>query len=130
MRKQTTDFIEKGRRRDPNNDQVIGHLTGSFVLRHPSGSYLLVVAHDGVNWKEFGFQPPAFEHVSVRLEDSLRRCPTWDEMKWVKEQFWEPEECVIQLHPPASVYVNDHEFVLHLWRPVGIEIPLPPRQCV
>ena len=62
-------------------------------------------------------------HVSVSAKD---RCPTWGEMCWVKDQFWGPEECVIQYHPPRSRYVNAHPFCLHLWRPVGLDLPQPP----
>ena len=53
------------------------------------------------------------------------RCPTWDEMAWVKEQLWEPEDVVIQIHPSQSRYVNSSEFTLWLWRPIHCEIPQP-----
>jgi len=81
-------------------------------------------------WKDFPpgtvLPPPVFEHASV----SAGTCPTWLEMCFVKELLWEPEECVIQYHPPESQYVRDHSTALHLWRIVGVEIPLPPRICV
>lgn len=66
-----------------------------------------------------------WEHVSVTL---LNRdtCPTWDEMCLVKSLFWDPSECVLQFHPPESDYVNTHPGCLHLWRPTGFVIPLPP----
>ncbi|KVH51268.1 hypothetical protein WJ39_08580 [Burkholderia diffusa] len=31
----------------------------------------------------------------------------------------------MQLHPPHTVYVNNHETCLHLWRPHADTIPLP-----
>lgn len=31
-----------------------------------------------------------------------------------------------QYHPPKSAYVNNHPNCLHLWRPIGIEMPRPP----
>lgn len=65
-----------------------------------------------------------WEHVSVSLE---HECPTWDVMCWVKRRFWDDEDCVVQFHPPSSVAVNVHPYCLHLWRPIGVEIPLPPR---
>jgi hypothetical protein len=69
-----------------------------------------------------------WEHVSVSLAD---RCPTWDEMQFVKEMFWRDEEAVMQLHPPKSTYINVHPYVLHLWRPTGGGgIPLPPLDMV
>lgn len=76
-----------------------------------------VVVEDGGGW----------EHVSVSLPD---RCPTWEEMSFVKRLFWDAEDCVIQYHPPESDYVNNHPYCLHLWRPTGIELPRPPRITV
>ena len=64
-----------------------------------------------------------WEHVSVSLE---KRCPTWEEMCFVKDLFWLPGECVMQLHPPEEEWVNNHPFCLHLWRPLEAIIPLPP----
>lgn len=73
-----------------------------------------VIASDGGGW----------EHVSVSLPT---RCPTWDEMCYVKSLHWDDEDCVVQFHPPASAYVNQHPFCLHLWRPTdGVVIPQPP----
>lgn len=73
-----------------------------------------------------GLPPPAWEHVSV----SAATVPTWAEMCWVKGLFWGPEEWVVQYHPAVSEYVNDHERVLHLWRPIGVPVPTPPKECV
>lgn len=44
----------------------------------------------------------------------------------VKDLFWGEEDCVVQFHPPKSVYVNNHEFVLHLWRKIGSQFETPP----
>lgn len=69
-----------------------------------------------------------WEHVSVTIgkkNESATRNPTWDEMCWVKSMFFNEEECVIEYHPPKSEYVSCHPFCLHLWRPIGIELPLP-----
>jgi hypothetical protein len=68
-----------------------------------------------------------WEHVSVSL---LTRCPTWEEMQHVKELFFQDEECVIQFHPPKSMYVNFHQYCLHLWRPLHQEITLPPMELI
>ena len=72
-----------------------------------------VIASDGMGW----------EHVSVSL---LTRCPTWGEMCMIKDLFWDEEECVVQFHPPKSVYVNNHPNVLHLWKTKGKNIETPP----
>jgi len=65
----------------------------------------------------------AWEHVSVSLD---KRCPTWDEMAYVKDLFWLPSETVMQLHVPQAEHKNLHPFTLHLWRPKHVEIPRPP----
>jgi hypothetical protein len=44
----------------------------------------------------------------------------------IKELFWEPEDAVMQLHPPRSRWINNHNYCLHMWRPLKQEIPLPP----
>ena len=72
---------------------------------------------------------PEWEHVSVSAKETVKRggrCPTWEEMCWVKDLFWDPEEVVMQLHPPKSEWVSNHRYCLHLWRPVQLEIPKPP----
>jgi hypothetical protein len=72
-----------------------------------------------------------WEHVSVcALDYKGSRLPTWDEMCFVKDLFWQPEECVMQLHPRHSEYVNNHAHVLHLWRPTSTAIPEPPSLTV
>lgn len=64
-----------------------------------------------------------WEHVSVSLPD---RCPSWEEMRYVKELFWSDDVTVVQFHPKKSEYVNNHPFCLHLWRNLKNEIELPP----
>jgi hypothetical protein len=78
---------------------------------------LRVIASDGEGW----------EHVSVSLPN---RCPTWKEMCLVKSLFWDDDDCVMQLHPPRSDWVNNHPYCLHMWRPIGVEIPRPPALMV
>lgn len=86
---------------------------GMFVVKVSHGQRLKVKATDQLGW----------EHVSVSRDD---RTPTWSEMCQVKDMFWDEEDCVVQYHPPKSDYVNNHLFCLHLWRPIGIELPRPP----
>ena len=58
------------------------------------------------------------------------RTPTWEEMCFVKNAFFEPEDIVVQIHPPLSKYVNLHPHVLHLWRPHRGGIKMPPQWMV
>lgn len=95
--------------------------------------YLLrCIVSDGSDWKAKTLigKPLAgkpWEHVSVSLAN---RCPTWDEMNFVKEMFWSDDECVVQYHPPKSEYINIMPYCLHLWKAVGVKIPMPPSMCV
>ena len=86
-----------------------------------------IIASDGSQSKEYGFEE--WEHVSVSIEGK-KRCPTWEEMCWIKKMFWDEEDCVVQYHPPKSKYVNRHPHVLYLWKPIKHTIPLPPMEFV
>lgn len=76
-----------------------------------------------------GDESMRWEHVSVSVRGG-KRCPTWEEMCWVKSLFWEDEEPVMQLHPRASEYISFHPYCLHLWRPIDAVIPEPPTIAV
>jgi len=65
-----------------------------------------------------------WEHVSVRPFSGSN--PTWDDMCFIKDMFWGDEEWVVQFHPPRSEYVNNVDNCLHLWRPLGQSMPVPP----
>lgn len=98
---------------------------GCFFIPHYriSNYQFMILASDGKGW----------EHVSVSVGEvgvSQRRCPTWEEMCWVKNLFWDEEDCVIQYHPAKSEYVNRHPYCLHLWRPTEVEIPIPLKEMV
>ena len=60
------------------------------------------------------------EHVSAKgVFAGNTYTPSWDEMCFVKDQFFDEEEVVIQLHPKRSEYVNMSKNTLHLWREVN-----------
>jgi hypothetical protein len=93
--------------------------TGAFeVPRSFSHFRLAIIASTGEGW----------EHVSVHAvdDDDTPYTPLWEHMQMVKELWWKDDEVVMQLHPRKADYVNFHRHVLHLWRPIGIEIPTPP----
>lgn len=85
---------------------------GSFTLVLKHGQKAFAIASDGAGW----------EHVSVSRTD---RCLNWEEMCQVKAMFWGAGDCVMQFHPAESDYVNNHKYCLHLWRPIGVEFPVP-----
>jgi hypothetical protein len=93
---------------------------GAFMIPHPKTQRVLrVIASDETPLPN----EPRWEHVSVSLPD---RTPIWEEMCFIKNLFWDDEDCVIQFHPPNSEYVNCHPYCLHLWRCPDVAILLPP----
>jgi hypothetical protein len=117
MRKTATQQLEAHRRKHPMmGDSPRGSMFGYFQFDKmaviSSGE-----AHANMPW----------EHVSVSFKD---RCPTWEEMSFVKDLFWLPTETVIQIHPPRSKHINFHEFCLHLWKNVSQPIQLPPEWTI
>jgi hypothetical protein len=95
---------------------------GVFWVLLPRSQKLKVLASDGGMPGE-----RAWEHVSVSRKD---RCPTWEEMCIVKSLFWDDDDCVVQYHPPRADWISNHTYCLHMWRPVGIELPRPPSMMV
>ena len=81
------------------------------------GAGIITIPREGRKPKKatcmFTVEPEA-EHVSIALING--RMPTWEDMCWVKDQFWKPEEAVVQIHPRKSEYVNMVDNCLHLWR--------------
>lgn len=118
MRKTPWINAEPHRKPHPWGGAEYGTDYGFFEIPGPCAMTLRVIVSnaypdEGVMW----------EHASVSLKT---RCPNWKEMHFIKEIFWGDDEAVMQLHPPKKDYVNCHPYCLHLWRPVGQEIPLPP----
>ena len=97
------------------SDDSIGN-NGAFMINLSPEVQIGVIAADDGGW----------EHVSASLRT---RCPLWSEMCAIKDLFWDPEDCVMQFHPPRS-YVNCHPYCLHLWRPIAGEILRPPKWMV
>ena len=78
---------------------------GMFIIPFKKKQFKVIVS-DQLNW----------DHVSVSYASGLKRCPTWDEMCFIKDLFFEKDECVVQFHPAEKDYVNNHEYCLHLWK--------------
>lgn len=101
------------------SDRSYGNNGVFYIPRGKTCFY--IIASDGAGW----------EHVSVHCEsEGKERTPTWAEMCFVKNLFWDEDDCVIQYHPSKSEYVNRHEHTLHLWRPVDEVIPIPHKNLV
>lgn len=89
---------------------------GAFGLKTSDG-YVRIIAAKGDGW----------EHVSV---SHANKCPSWATMCQIKDLFFDPEDCVFQLHPPRSEWISVHPYCLHLWKPEEGEIPRPPSWMV
>lgn len=105
-------------------------MNGAFRIPYHAGGYnpgkaprpdstLAVIASNGMDW----------DHVSVHVLDE-DRCPTWEEMCFIKDLFWHRNETVVQYHPAESDYVNLHPYTLHLWKPQSAAVPTPERILV
>lgn len=104
-------------------------MEGAFIIpskKRVKGNrlYFQVIASDGLDW----------EHVSVTALNKklffVKQTPTWSEMCYLKNMFWDQTETVMQLHPSVDEYVNNHHYCLHMWRPTKVEIPIPPSELV
>lgn len=89
---------------------------GAFSIKIKGEQYTIICS-SGEGW----------EHVSIAHKHKI---PSWKTMCILKDMFFHEEEAVMQLHPPASDYVNMHPNCLHLWRPLDQNIPLPPSYMV
>ena len=85
---------------------------GAFQVRC-KGIVLAVISSDEKGW----------DHVSV---SHPFRCPTWEEMDYVKSIFWDDSEIVSQYHVNDDRKVCNCKYCLHMWKMQGQEIELPP----
>ena len=91
----------------PMPSSIFDGNNGVFIIKSLKVKVpLRTIVSDGEGW----------EHVSVSLAN---RCPSWEEMSFIKNLFWDEDDLVIQLHPPKSEYINNHPYCLHLWRKAG-----------
>ena len=122
MRKLIDLRLDKFRLKSPPSRE--GENYGAFLVQTPFRTILLVISSGST--RNGDSREGQWEHVSVSLPD---RCPTWDEMNFVKDLFWSGSETVLQFHPAKFQYVNTHPFCLHLWKPPTL-VELPPISCV
>jgi hypothetical protein len=93
---------------------------GFFIIPHYriNNYEIRCYATSGLGW----------EHVSITIAPKGKdatRCPTWEEMCWAKDRFWNEDEVVVQYHPAKKDHVSMHHFCLHLWRPTEQVLPVP-----
>ena len=116
MREKFPEIIERYRQGHPvipGMESRRGDKNGFFVIPKNGNRFRIILSDEG-----------GWDHISVSL--NRRRCPFWDEMCWVKNLFFDPQEAVVQFHPAKDHYVNNHEFCLHIWRfQKGFPVPHP-----
>ena len=126
MKKTPWLLVEPCRKSFPGYESRYGDAFGAFAIpRH--GVMLWVLVSDGEGAREDLGDDYAWDHVSVSVKD---RCPTWEEMSYVKSLFFENSETVVQFHVPSDAHVNRHIYTLHMWRPLLVRIPRPPKDMV
>ena len=100
------------------------------------GAYRLEAGEDGgrgvmeLRGTELTFQYSwglGWEHVSV---STPTRCPTWDEMCFMRGTFWKDSEWCVQYHPAKQDYVNMNKYCLHIFKPLEAELPKPMKCMV
>ena len=100
------------------SDKSFGN-NGLFLVSRKQRYFRLKVS-DGGGW----------DHVSISMNDlngmPVKKYPSWDDMCFIKDLFWDKSEVVLQYHPEEKDYVNLHPYCLHLWKPQGDTIPTPP----
>jgi hypothetical protein len=60
-------------------------------------------------------------HLSMSYPDHV---PDYAELCWAKNWFLGKDRLAIQVFPPRSEHVSDHDFTLHLWASLD-PLPLP-----
>lgn len=104
-------------------------------IKSTNNLQILAEAHDGIKGLYFDRENKktltfifswggGWEHLSVSMP---HKTPSWDQMCMMKNIFFNEEECCVEYHPRKSDYVNNHAHCLHIWRPIGQEIIIPPK---
>lgn len=91
---------------------------GAFAIRSAGdGAELRVIAASGMGW----------DRVSLGRAD---RCPDWAETDQLKRMLFRDGEAAMQMHVPVADHISHHPRCLHLWRPLDLDILLPPSLMV
>ena len=124
MKRKLDGRLKLSRVRRPGFTWMGDSKNGAFLVKIPGGRRLYAIASVGDGW----------EHISVSVlpEDKKHEAetPLWEEMTYIADLFFEPEETVLQIRPPKSEYVNFAVGCLHWWRPMDEETPRPPKSHV
>lgn len=111
--------------------QIAGALKSNLaeIVANRPGGMVYLLNCGGIQLQVIATIDDGWEHVSVTVAGH-KRCPTWEEMSFIKDFFWMSSEWVMQFHPPDAVKVNEHPYCLHLWRPLDGLMKTPERWMV
>jgi len=100
--------------------EIPHHLINEYIF--------IIVFSDALGWEHLSVSMQ--KQINNRQRKAVERTPTWAEMCFLKDVFWNPEEAVIQIHPPLSDHISNHNYCLHLWRAKDQVQPLPDSAMV
>lgn len=113
MRKKVPAILEKARIKSTALKSNASYgFNGAFFMEP-----LTIISADQMGW----------DHVSV---STPFRCPTFEELKMIKDLFWSEEETVFHFFPKKSEYISFHPYCLHLWKKHGRDYELPPKEMI
>lgn len=115
--------------KDPNPPD---HPDGRYTIPHPKirDYYYFIIFSTGEGWEHLSVSIRCIVSRTKKLSREVDRTPTWAEMCWLKDLFWAEDECVVQYHPPKAVHISNHNYVLHIWKPIEEKLPAPPSNLV
>lgn len=90
---------------------------GSFKRREPGRDPLRCLVSVDL-YEEGPVQDGHWLHISVSRG---YRLPTWPDMCRVRDELGFADRLFVQLIPPASHWLNLHEYTLHLWSRIDAE---------
>ena len=92
---------------------------GIYLLPHPTqDSYFYhIIFSTGNGWEHLSVTIRKLISKTARKFKQVERCPTWQEMCFCKNLFWDVTECAVQFHPAMADYISNHEYCLHIWKP-------------
>lgn len=132
MKEKFPEIVENCRKRIAGRwSSEYGDKGGYFIVPYPYNPNLKKQRND-VTLSVLVGSGDGWDHISIHVElnGEKKRCPTWEEMSFIKDLFFEDNEWTVQYHPAKSNHINLHPYVLHIWKPIDKELPVPPEWMV
>lgn len=88
----------------------------TYVVMGPQKRELLVIISDKAGW----------DHCRISVNLSRKQEATNEEIMYIRELIFKPDEVVVEFHNMREGYINDDTVTTHLWRNQGEVIAVPP----